>query len=512
MIPLSQDSLTARSVNAKVARNQQRYTSTLSTSYPYQAPKPPAPPVDARRPVPVDPVLPETPRQPLATPAPRSSGEAQAARHDIPTVQSLFELLRGAEPEPHDDDIPFPEVGRSSPDLRPAADPAAHYRLRNAVLGGTAALVLCGVAGGSTYYAWVHRGLVDTATGTPVVDSRAFPSPPPPFLKQGAAPPAQDAPAGVVSLHPVPQPPATTAPAPAAEDARGGAAAALATPADTAAPQPQPQPQPAAPANAAEMAQAPAPPDKAEVPQAATPVAASAGTSLVRAARPSPLVAPPSPEAKLTEAGKLASPAFAPVITVTASAVPSRGDASAAGAKALPAQPDAPGDAAALAPESSTQQLRAALAMVDQIALLARDMHEESATYRTEAAMLGSVSQVKASDMEQRLAKARSLISAAIDAGKEPAPPTGPDQGRVALSALRAVPVQAASAARSVRDYRIWRVSRNYAMLLDVSAHSDQGALHEVMKGDSLPGVGQVTAITVQGGKWVVQTDHGTIQ
>ncbi len=302
MIPLSQDSLTARSISAKMARRQERYASTLSTSYLYQAPKPPAPPPDARR---------QPPAAPAPAPAPRPSGESLAARHDIPTPRSLFELLHGAEadPEPHGGGTPFPGTRRGPPGPQPAAGPAAQHRLRNAVLGGTAALALCGVAGGSTYYAWVHRGLVDGATGAPVLDSRtlasarplpdlgAEPAGPPAAERTPAAPSGQDGAAELLPLHStvaLPSLPIAAAPPPA----------------------------PSAAAGAAELAPALAPAVKAAVPQATpagttAPVAAPPVPSAAAEPRPAPLQAavPVLPAAP-------PSPASVPAITVTAKPVP----------------------------------------------------------------------------------------------------------------------------------------------------------------------------------------------
>ncbi len=299
MIPLSQNSLTARSISAKMARRQERYASTLSTSYLYQAPKPPVPPPEARRPAPADPAPPPgARRQPPAAPAPasapRPSGESLAARHDIPTPQSLFELLRGAEADPdlHGVGTPFPGTRRGLPDPQPVAGPAARHRLRNAVLSGTAALALYGVAGGSMYYAWVHRGLVDAATSAPVLDSRALPAAAPPL---GLADPAgvAEAPAPALAKATVPQP----------------------TQAGTAAPAAAPLVPPAA----AEPRPAP--------PQAEAPLL--------------PAV-PPAPAAKPSGAGAPVSPAPVPAITVTVKPMPGRAETPATAAF-KPAEAAAPG-------------------------------------------------------------------------------------------------------------------------------------------------------------------------
>jgi len=560
MIPLFQDSLTARSISAKMARKQERYASTLSTSYLYQAPKPPAPPPDTRRPAPVG---------PAPAPASRPSGESLVARHDIPTPRSLFELLHGAEadPELHGGGTPFPGARRGLPDPQPAAGPTAQHRLRNAVLGGTAALALCGVAGGSTYYAWVHRGLVDGTTGAPVLDSRALaparPSPdlgaepagPPAAERTPAAPSGQDGAAEILSLHPALQPTVALPSLPIAA---------------------APLPAPSAPAGIAELAPTLVPTVKAAVPQAAPagtapPVAVPPVPSAAAKPRPAPpqaaaLVmpaAPPAPAAKPSDAGALPSPAPVPAITVTAKPVPVRAETPPTAAPkpdeaavpaprparladdplvpvlprpaperaATPASVPKPVEAAAALPApvspavpaeaplpgfSSAQQLGGTLALVNQIALLVHDMHDENIKYRAQMTTLSSTMQARESDTERRLrlAEARSSIAAAIDAGREPAPALAlaePDQDPAAVGGVRA-PVRTASAPRSVRDYRIRKASHNYAVLVDLSAPPDQAVPREVVVGDQVPGVGRVTAIAVRGGVWVVQTDHGVIQ
>jgi len=156
------------------------------------------------------------------------------------------------------------------------------------------------------------------------------------------------------------------------------------------------------------------------------------------------------------------------------------------------------------------------LALVNQIALLVHDMHDENIKYRAQMTTLSSTVQARESDIERRLrlAEARSSIAAAIDAGREPAPALAlaePDQDPAAVGGVRA-PVRTASAPRSVRDYRIRKASYNYAVLVDLSAPPDQAVPREVVVGDQVPGVGRVTAIAVRGGVWVVQTDHGVIQ
>jgi len=573
MIPLSQDSLTARSISAKMARRQERYASTLSTSYLYQAPKPPAPPPDALRPAPADPAPPpearrQPPAAPAPVPAPRPSGESLAARHDIPTSRSLFELLYGAEadPEPH---------GGGTPDPQPAAGPAAQHRLRNAVLGGTAALALCGVAGGSTYYAWVHRGLVDGATGAPVLDSRtlasarplldfgAEPAGPPAAERTPAAPSGQDGAAELLPLHstvalpslpvaaaPPPAPSAAElapAPAPAVKTAfpqaapAGTAAPVAAPPVPSAAAEPRPAPPqaaapvlpaaPPAPA-AAKPSDAGAPPSPAPVPAftvTAKPVPVRVETPPTAAPKPDEAAVPAPRPARLADdllapvlprpaPERAAAPVPAPKPVEAAAALPAPASLAVPAEAPLPAraaQADAPNGAAALPPGfSSTQQLSTTLTLVNQIALLVHDMHDENIKYRAQMTTLTSTVQARESDIERRLrlAEARSSIAAAIDAGREPAPaPAEPDQDPAAVGGAR-LRVRTASTARSVRDYRIRRASHNYAVLLDLSAPPDQAVPREVVVGDQVPGVGRVTAIAVRGGVWVVQTDHGVIQ
>ncbi len=572
MIPLSQDSLTARSISAKMARRQERYASTLSTSYLYQAPKPPAPPPEARRPAPAD---------PAPAPAPRPSGESLAARHDIPMPQSLFELLHGAEAdlEPHGGGTPFPRTRRGLPDPQSAAGPAAQHRLRNAVLSGTAALALCGVAGGSTYYAWVHRGLVDGATGAPVLDSRilasarplpdlgAEPAGPPAAERTPAAPWGQDGAAELLPLHSMvalPSLPIAAAPPPAPSAAAGAAelapaaapavkaAVPQAAPAGTAAPVAAPpvpsaaaelrpaslqaaapvlpaaQPAPAA----AKPSDAGAPPSPAPVPAitvTAKPVPVPAETPPTAAPKPDEAAVPVPRPARLADGllapvlprpapERAAAPASAPKPVEAAAALPAPASL-AVPAEAPPpvraAQADAPNGAAALPPGfSSAQQLSSTLTLVNQIALLVHDMHDENIKYRAQMTTLTSTVQARESDIERRLrlAEARSSIAAAIDAHREPAPgPAEPDQDPAAAGGARA-PVRTASAPRSVRDYRIRRASYNHAVLVDLSAPPDQAVPREVVVGDQVPGVGRVTTIAVRGGVWVVQTDHGAIQ
>jgi len=535
MIPLSQDSLTARSINAKMARKQERYASTLSTSYLYQAPKPPAPPPEARRPAPADPApQPEARRQlpaaPAPAPAPCPSGESLAARHDIPTPQSLFELLRGAEadPDPHGVGTRFPGTRRGPPDPQPVAGLAAQHRLRNAVLSGTAALALYGVAGGSMYYAWVHRGLVDAATGAPVLDSRALPAPARPLPDPGAWPagqpatertpaaaPGQDGSAETPSLRPALQPTAALPSLPAAVPLVPPAAA-----------EPRPAPPQAEapvlpavpPAPAAKPSGAGAPASPAPVPAITVtvkPMPGRAETPATAAFKPAEAAAPGFWSAwLLDDPPATALPRPAPERAAAPAAVPKPVEAAATPpAPAAPA--DAPSGAAALPPESSgAQQLSSTLALVSQIAQLMQDMHAENIKYRAQVTTLTNTVQAKTTDIERRLrlAEARSSTPAAVNAGTEPAPaPAEPDQDPAAVGGIRA-PVRTASAPRSVRDYRIRRASHNYAVLLDLSAPPDQAVPREVVVGDQVPGVGRVTAIAVRGGVWVVQTEHGAIQ
>ena len=535
MIPLSQDSLTARSISAKMARRQERYASTLSTSYLYQAPKPPAPPPDARRPAPAD---------PAPAPAPRPSGESLAARHDIPMPQSLFELLHGAEAdlEPHGGGTPFPRTRRGLPDPQPAAGPAAQHRLRNAVLSGTAALALCGVAGGSTYYAWVHRGLVNGATGAPVLDSRtlasvrplpdlgAEPARPLAAERTPAAPSGQD---GAAELLPLPSLLIAAAPPPAPSAAAGTAELAPAPAPVVAPPVPPAAAEPRlAPLQAAAPVLPVEPPSPAPVPAitvTAKPVPVRAEAPPAAASKPDEAAVPAPRPARLADGllvpvlprpapERAAAPASAPKPVEVAMALPAPPSLAIPAEVPPPvrvAQADAPNGAAALPPGfSSAQQLSSTLTLVNQIALLVHDMHDENIKYRAQMTTLTSTVQARESDIERRLrlAEARSSIAAAIDAGREPAPaPSEPDQDPAAAGGARA-PVRTASAPRSVRDYRIRRASYNHAVLVDLSAPPDQAVPREVVVGDQVPGVGRVTTIAVRGGVWVVQTDHGAIQ
>lgn len=587
-------SVTASSLDAKVARVQRRYASNYNITYVHQPAKPPV-------------LEPEGPKQPAArdptTPrAPAELPTSEATFAEWRAIEAQLHLDRDGVGEPLDavapDDAP-PRGQRPHRRVRRSMGAALRRPSRKVLLGTTAIAMVCMLAIGGTHSwrshnpdlaggplpawttAWIAARYPDAVAANPVEQpapprsAAAVPGP-------AASPaPVQDAMAEILALRPALQSTAALPFLPTAAVDRHGTAPAKATPAEAVAtlrapdtpaqvaeltPPPAPtgtaivlQPKPAetvAPSAAAPVpvvaaetvpasSQAPAPtvaaskpvevaapPLPAPVPvvtvtakpapgsRAGTapamppkPVGAAAPATTpapVPADPPVPVPAQPAPERVATPASPASKPieAAAPLLAPAVPAVP----AVASPPPEHVAQADGSGDTAALPPGFTARQLTSTLALVNQMALLVHDMHDENIKSRAQMATLTGTVQAKASDFEQRLrlAEARSSVAAAIETGKEPA--AAPDPVNVVGVGEVRPSARAPAGPHSMRDYRIRRASYDYAQLIDLTAPPDQAVPREVVVGDRVPGVGRVTAITVRGGAWVVQTDHGVIQ
>lgn len=286
---------------------------------------------------------------------------------------------------------------------------------------------------------------------------------------------------------------------------------------------------------------------EAQPPQAAVPVpepapfagppAVSAATETARvpsAAAETPAGSAPAPSAAAPVA---ASPLTQRPVTASAGAPAPAAittPVSAPAPAASPTQPQAVTSAlASRDPVAVVAELRAAplsppeqvkvVDLLKELGAQLRDTRAEVVQLRTTVAQLVETVDTKTTQFESRLglAEAGTVLAQSARAGHpETAAPVAPPlpatrvaaTGRVTPPSQHPGTAPAASAARTVRDYRIQGASPGLAVLSVLNPLPGGQAVIEVSTGSEVPGVGRIKSIAQRGTAWVVQTDAGVIQ
>ena len=274
----------------------------------------------------------------------------------------------------------------------------------------------------------------------------------------------------------------------------------------------------------------PSPVAEAQSTQPAAPVSQPAPAAGPRAAAETPAEPPPAPSA--------AAPAVAPSVAQQPVTAPASAPAPTATITPAPVASPAPPPAMTNAPArrdpiAVVAELRAApLSFPEQVKLVdllkelgaqLRDTRAEVVQLRSTVAQLVDTVDTKTTQFESRLglAEAGTVLAQSARAGhpEAAAPVALPlPASRVAATGRVAPPSQpagtppAASATRTVRDYRIQGASPGLAVLSVLNPLPGGQAVIEVSTGSEVPGVGRIKSIAQRGTAWVVQTDAGVIQ
>ena len=174
------------------------------------------------------------------------------------------------------------------------------------------------------------------------------------------------------------------------------------------------------------------------------------------------------------------------------------------------------------APLSQQEQIQV-VGLVKELGAQLRDTRTEVAQLRATVAQLLERVETKTTEFENRLglAEAGTVLAASARAGHPethgPVSSATPafrtvSAGRAVSQPVPAPVTPAASASRTVKDYRIQGASPGLAVLSVLNPALGGPTVIEVATGSEVPGVGRIKAIFQRGTAWVVQTDAGVIQ